>query len=58
MREKKKKMIRINFQVSEETKERLEELSEKEERSMTGIIENLIKIEYHRVKESGARWVP
>lgn len=58
MAEKKKKLIRINLQVAEETKERLEALAEKSDRSMTGVIENLIKVEYHRVKENGARWVP
>jgi len=58
MKERKKKINRINLQVSDETRERLEDLCEKSDRSMTGVIENLIKIEYHRVKESGARWVP
>jgi len=58
MKEKKRKLSRIGLFVKDETRQMLEDLSEKSDRSMTGVIENLIKIEYHKVKESGAKWVP
>jgi len=58
MENKKRKVSKVNFLVKEESRKMLDELSELSGRSMTGVIENLIKIEYHRVKESSSRWVP
>jgi len=57
MEKKKRKMHRLHLHVKEESRSMLEDLCERSDRSMTGVIENLIKIEYHRVKESGAGWV-
>jgi|APLak6261659701_1056019.scaffolds.fasta_scaffold00028_20 hypothetical protein len=52
MKKTKRKSNRIGFIVSDEKRSMLEELCDKSNRSMTGVIENLIHIEYRRAKES------
>jgi predicted transcriptional regulator len=57
MEKKKRKLNRINFYVREDCRQMLDELADKSDRSMTSVIEKLIKVEYCRVKDNDSRGV-
>jgi len=52
MKPKTRKTARITLAVKPETRKMLDYIAEAQSRSITGVIENLIKIEYHKILES------
>jgi predicted transcriptional regulator len=57
MEKKQRKLSRINFYVRDECRQMLDELADKSDRSMTSVIEKLIKVEYSRVKDNASKGV-
>jgi len=52
MKEKQKKTSRLHIVIKPESREMLESLGVQLDRSLTSVIENLIKVEYHRNEET------
>ena len=58
MKPKIRKTSRLTLAVRPETRKMLNDLAFEQNRNITGVIENLIKIEYHKLEEQGGKWVP
>ena len=52
MKPKTRKTSRLTHAVRQETRNMLNDIALEQNRSITGVIENLIKIEYHKILES------